>query len=66
MAAAAAAAAAGGGGSAGRAMEAGLDPLYMAHYRFRRRDFTGCIELCNTLLAANPYDQVTDAVQLRL
>jgi hypothetical protein len=37
---------------------AGIDPLFHAHYRFRRRDFDGCIEACNALLAANPYDQV--------
>jgi hypothetical protein len=39
-------------------MEVPIDPLFLAHSRFRRRDYDGTIEICNGLLAANPYDQV--------
>ena len=35
----------------------GLDPLFHATAKFRRRDFDGCIALCDSLLAQNAYDQ---------
>lgn len=39
-------------------LDVGVDPVYYAHYKFRRREFDTCIECCNDLLAVNPYDQV--------
>ena len=38
-------------------MEA-LDPLFYCINLFRRRKFEKCIEVCDTALDANPYDQV--------
>lgn len=34
-----------------------LNPLFHAQSKLRRRDFDGCIELCNSLLTENPRDQ---------
>lgn len=39
------------------ASAAGLDPLFHATAKFRRRDFDACIAICDTLLAQNAYDQ---------
>ncbi len=36
-----------------------MDPLFMAHYYFRRRKLEECIAICTELLLNNPYDQVS-------
>ena len=35
----------------------GVDPLWAAQALLRRRKYDDCIEVCSTLLTANPYDQ---------
>ena len=39
------------------ASAAGLDPLFHATAKYRRRDFDACIAICDTLLAQNAFDQ---------
>jgi tetratricopeptide repeat protein 8 len=36
---------------------ASVDPLFRATAKYRRRDFDGCISICDELLAANARDQ---------
>lgn len=54
---------AGGGGSgaldaAPRTAAHGLNPIWLAQSKLRRRRFDECIDICGDVLAANPYDQV--------
>lgn len=35
------------------------DPLFLANARFRRCDYDGCIALCDKILQANSFDQVS-------
>ncbi|MEW5311240.1 MAG: hypothetical protein WDW38_002972 [Sanguina aurantia] len=37
--------------------EKGINPVWLAQSRFRRRRFDECIDICTTLLEKNPYDQ---------
>eukprot|EP00043_Microstomoeca_roanoka_P027879 m.16263 g.16263 ORF g.16263 m.16263 type:complete len:505 (+) comp8043_c0_seq1:78-1592(+) len=39
------------------AMIEGLDPLYQAHFLFRRRKYTEAADICTILLEKNPYDK---------
>ena len=39
------------------AAAAGLDPLFHATSKYRRRDFEGCITICDSILSQNAYDQ---------
>ena len=36
----------------------GLDPVWHAMSKLRRRRFDDCIKLCSEVLEENPYDQV--------
>jgi hypothetical protein len=38
--------------------EAGLNPIWLAQSKLRRRRFDECIEICSDVMQANPYDQV--------
>jgi hypothetical protein len=40
------------------AAAAGLNPIWLAQSKLRRRRFDECIEICSDVLQANPYDQV--------
>lgn len=44
----------------------GLDPVFLALSRLRRRKFDACIEMCTHLLDRNPMDQVTSQQQTTL
>lgn len=37
----------------------GMNPIWAAQSRFRRRKFDEAIEICTTLLEKNPYDQAS-------
>ncbi|KAJ9514769.1 hypothetical protein QJQ45_028539 [Haematococcus lacustris] len=40
-----------------------LNPVWLAHSRFRRRRFDECIDICTKVLERNPYDQgIADAL----
>lgn len=36
----------------------GLNPVWLANNKLRRRKYDECIEICTALLEKNPYDQV--------
>ena len=36
----------------------GVDPVWLAQSRLRRRKWEQCTDLCSELLSKNPYDQV--------
>lgn len=36
----------------------GIDPLFYAQSKLRRRQFDACIDICTQLLERNPYDKV--------
>lgn len=38
-------------------LEKGLNAVWLAQSRFRRRRFDECIEICTQILERNPYDQ---------
>ena len=44
---------------------AGLNPIWLAQSKLRRRRFDECIEICTDVLQANPYDQVGAGSTLR-
>lgn len=35
----------------------GLDPVYYAQYKLRRKQYDECIAICTEMLTRNPYDQ---------
>lgn len=37
---------------------AGVDPVFYALHKLRRREFDDCANLCTGALSSNPYDQV--------
>jgi hypothetical protein len=37
--------------------EGGLNPIWFAQSKLRRRRFDECIEICTDVLQRNPYDQ---------
>jgi tetratricopeptide (TPR) repeat protein len=49
--------AAAAGAAAAYAPPAGLNPIWLAQSKLRRRRFDEAIEICGAALAANPYDQ---------
>ena len=36
----------------------GVDPVWLAQSRLKRRKWEQCTDLCSKLLSKNPYDQV--------
>ena len=36
----------------------GMNPVWLAQSRLRRRKFDECLSICDPLLVKNPYDQV--------
>jgi tetratricopeptide repeat protein 8 len=38
-------------------LEKGLNSVWLAQSRFRRRRFDDCIEICTQILERNPFDQ---------
>jgi hypothetical protein len=36
----------------------GLNPVWLANNKLRRRRYDDCIAICTTILEKNPYDQV--------
>ena len=40
----------------------GMDPVFLAKSKLRRRHFQECIDLCTELLRENPYDKVRSRI----
>jgi hypothetical protein len=45
-------------GAAAAVAEGGLNPIWFAQSKLRRRRFDECIDICTGVLQSNPYDQV--------